>query len=103
LQSGGLPLTSVHDLSDFTVGSYITLAIRPEALRWDDYQSLHNTIDAVVEDVSFLGSIVRVRCRWGDFPVFMDIFNDSSRPLPRTGQSVPLTFSPQNVLILRDS
>lgn len=103
LQSGGHLLASAHDLNDFAAGSSVTLAIRPEALRWDEPQSHHNTVDAVVEDVSFLGSIVRVRCRWGDSPVFMDLFNDSGRPLPHCGQSVRLTFSPQSVLVLHDS
>lgn len=102
LQVGQQILASASAMHDLTPGSRVTVAIRPEAIHLEKPQTNNNTVAAMVEDVNFLGSIVRVRCRWDDIRVSMDIFNDPNQPLPTSGQAVSLQFSPQCLLVLRE-
>jgi putative spermidine/putrescine transport system ATP-binding protein len=53
-----------------------------------------------VEDVNFLGSIVRVRVRFGENAVSLDTFNNPTTVPPEPGQPVTVTFSREAVLVL---
>jgi len=53
-----------------------------------------------VDDVSFLGSIVRIRTQANDEVFSLDVFNDPNRPLPPRGSTVNLSFAPENLLVL---
>jgi putative spermidine/putrescine transport system ATP-binding protein len=59
-----------------------------------------NTVQAVVDSVSFLGSIVRIRSHMGEAPLFMDVFNDPNQKLPSRGDTVSLSFAFENLLVL---
>lgn len=103
LQVGQYRLFSASNLQDLAAGSSVTVAIRPEAIQFGDSQNGNNRVAAVVEDVSFLGSIVRIRCQWDGMLVSMDLFNDPNRALPARGQSVALQFPAESLLVLRES
>jgi putative spermidine/putrescine transport system ATP-binding protein len=53
-----------------------------------------------VEDVNFLGSIVRIRVRFGDNAVSLDTFNNPTTPPPQPGRAVTVSFPPEAVLVL---
>ena len=53
-----------------------------------------------VEDVDFLGSIVRVRVRFGENAVSLDTFNNPTTVPPEPGQPVTVTFPREAVLVL---
>ena len=54
----------------------------------------------VVEEVSFLGSVVRIRVRFKENTVSLDTFNNSSAPPPERGQPVTVSFARDDVLVL---
>jgi putative spermidine/putrescine transport system ATP-binding protein len=54
----------------------------------------------VVDDVSFLGSIVRIRTHLGTEVLSMDLFNDPNQKLPARGDTVSLSFAFENLLVL---
>jgi putative spermidine/putrescine transport system ATP-binding protein len=76
------------------------VAIRPEAIALGAPQSGKNALNAVVDEVSFLGSIVRIRTRASEQVLSLDVFNDPNQTLPQRGSSVSLNFSYENLLIL---
>ena len=53
-----------------------------------------------MEDVNFLGSIVRIRVRFGDNAVSLDTFNNPNAAPPQPGQAVTVSFPREAVLVL---
>ena len=53
-----------------------------------------------IEEVSFLGSVVRIRVRFREHTVSLDSFNNPSAPPPERGQPVTISFAPQDLLVL---
>ena len=81
-------------------GSRVTIALRPEAVELGDGGG-SNHLKGTVEDVSFLGSIVRTRVRIGDGATLsLDQFNDPSLTAPAIGETVAVSFSPESTLVL---
>ena len=54
-----------------------------------------------IENITFLGSIVRVQLKINEHSLFMDTFNNPFLELPRIGDKAKITFSKEAVLILR--
>jgi len=57
------PLTGIVAVRDLPSGAPVSLALRPEAISLDDFDDGSNRLHGVVEDVTFLGAIVRVQAR----------------------------------------
>ena len=57
-------------------------------------------MQGTVEDVNFLGSIVRIRVRFGDNAVSLDTFNNPNAAPPQPGQAVTVSFPREAVLVL---
>jgi putative spermidine/putrescine transport system ATP-binding protein len=53
-----------------------------------------------IEEVSFLGSVVRIRVRFGDSAVSLDTFNNPNAPPPERGQAVTVNFAREDLLVL---
>jgi len=98
---GDQTLTASCPMTDLVAGQPCMLAIRPEALLLQPPQAGRNNLTTVVEDVSFLGSIVRIRTRLNSQVLSLDVFNDPNQTLPARGSSVELGLSFENLLILR--
>src|SRR3954469_20542542 len=80
-----------------------TVALRPEAVRLGDSGG-RNHLRGTVEDVSFLGSIVRTRVRIGDDATLsFDQFNDPALAPATIGDVVPLSFPVEATLVLKGS
>jgi putative spermidine/putrescine transport system ATP-binding protein len=62
-----------------------------------------NRMQGTVEDVNFLGSIVRIRVRFGDNAVSLDTFNNPNARPPEPGQPVTVSFPREAVLVLEGS
>lgn len=97
---GGQTLTSSQPLHSMQNGQRCVLALRPEAVSLSTPEVGKNNLQAVVEDVSFLGSIVRIRTKADEQVVSLDVFNDPTRALPQRGSAVNLCFAPENLLVL---
>jgi putative spermidine/putrescine transport system ATP-binding protein len=101
LTVGEHTLTSHQPLTGLQAGQRCMLALRPEAVSLSPPEPGKNNVLAVVEDVSFLGSIVRIRTRAGGETFSLDLFNDPHRPLPARGSAVNLSFAHENLLVLQ--
>ncbi|TCK38072.1 putative spermidine/putrescine transport system ATP-binding protein [Paraburkholderia sp. BL8N3] len=99
----GQELVTAHALASGDAGKKRLLAVRPEAIVLEAPAAGRNSLAATVEEVSFLGSVVRIRARVRDSVLSLDIFNDPNRRLPERGQPVTLGFSHENLLVLEES
>jgi putative spermidine/putrescine transport system ATP-binding protein len=98
----GQELRTSHALNAADAGKERLLAVRPEAIVLEAPASGRNTLAATVEEVNFLGAVVRIRTRVDNALISLDIFNDPNRRLPERGQSVALGFSHENLLVLEE-
>jgi putative spermidine/putrescine transport system ATP-binding protein len=100
IRIAGHVLTTSNPLGNLKSGQQCMVAIRPEAITLGAPQAGKNALNAVVDEVSFLGSIVRIRAKAGEQPISLDVFNDPNQTLPQRGEAVSLNFSYDNLLIL---
>src|SRR4051812_2320599 len=78
-----------------------TVALRPEAVRLGESAG-GNVLRGSVEDVSFLGSIVRTRIRIADdVALSFDQFNDPALAAPKIGETVAVSFPVEATLVLK--
>jgi putative spermidine/putrescine transport system ATP-binding protein len=81
----------------------ISVALRPESMELGESGG-PNRLRGPLEDVSFLGSIVRMRVGLGDgASVSLDTFNDPNLTLPAIGEVVTVSFPPEAALVLHGS
>lgn len=85
-------------------GDRIALALRPEIISLGDPGDGGNRLRGVVEDISFLGSIVRTRIRLSGsaMSIAFDLFNNPQLTLPLLEEPVSVAFPPEACLVLRD-
>jgi putative spermidine/putrescine transport system ATP-binding protein len=81
-------------------GQRVTVALRPEAIELGEAGG-SNRLRVTVEDVSFLGSIVRTRVRVGEKETLsFDQFNDPTLTASAIGEVITVSFSPESTLVL---
>ena len=83
-------------------GESVNLAIRPEALRLGAANRNDFTVSGAIEEVQFLGSVLRLRASVLDSVVSLDTFNHPNVPPPAVGEQVAIHFSPSDVILLED-
>jgi putative spermidine/putrescine transport system ATP-binding protein len=76
------------------------MALRPEALRLGAGGEDHNTLRGVIEDVAFLGAVVRLRVRLAEVAIIVDTFNNGSGELPARGAAVAVNFGRDDLILL---
>ena len=81
-------------------GDVRSIALRPEAIFLTGAGEGANTMRGEVDDVSFLGAIVRVRVRFAASAVHLDTFNSTVNRPPAPGDKVTVSFMPDDVLVL---
>ncbi|MCS6844749.1 MAG: ABC transporter ATP-binding protein [Caldilineales bacterium] len=101
----GRTIVRVAEPLSADLGAEARLAIRPEEIKLAApgcaSEAGNNCLDATVESVTFLGSIVRVRTAMAEGPTLsVDLFNDRQLALPKPGEPVTLTFPPQACRVL---
>ena len=82
--------------------SPVSLAIRPERVHLDEGPPGYNHLAGSIHDITFLGSIVRVRMSLpGDGGMLMfDTFNNPRLALPQYGDPVRVSFAKEACLVL---
>ena len=77
------------------------MALRPEIVTIGG-EGDGNRLSGKIEDVTFLGSIVRIRVKVGEGAgrLSFDTFNNPSLILPKIGDTLALTFPPEACLLL---
>jgi putative spermidine/putrescine transport system ATP-binding protein len=83
-------------------GKQVTIAIRPEAFSVMNGSAAPsaNHLQGTVEDMYFLGSVLRLRIRVGQQIVNADVFNDLHLKFPERGQAITLNFMPEASMIV---
>jgi len=94
----GQEIVASRGLSDARPGDPRSVAVRPESVSLSGSADGRNRMDGTVEDVNFLGSIVRIRVRFAENAISLDTFNNPNLLPPRRGQGVTVIFPPEAVL-----
>jgi putative spermidine/putrescine transport system ATP-binding protein len=87
-------------IADAKTGEIRLVALRPEAVSLADPGGERNRMHGTIEDVNFLGSVMRIRVRFSANAISLDTFNHPSLPPPERGQSVTVAFAHDDVLVL---
>ncbi|MFK4825527.1 ABC transporter ATP-binding protein [Paenochrobactrum sp. BZR 588] len=90
------PITGVADKAP------VTLALRPEAIRLNNKNPEDVTVSATIEDVHFLGSVIRTRVKLNQNQLSLDSFNDPAIAPPKRGDKVKVSFAAHDLLILQN-
>jgi putative spermidine/putrescine transport system ATP-binding protein len=85
-------------------GSTVSLALRPEMVSLGAGPEGSNRLTGTVNDVSFLGSIVRIRVQVAEGTiVILDEFNEPTLVLPEIGSTATVSFPAEGPLVLASS
>jgi len=103
LNLDGVQLDSADDLNGKQRGDQVRIAIRPERFSFASEGKKPNVIDCKIENITFLGSIVRIRVVIGNTRFYMDTFNNPFLELPKIGDQTQITCSREAVLVLGDA
>jgi putative spermidine/putrescine transport system ATP-binding protein len=111
----GQEIFSSKRISHLQAGEACTAALRPEAasLHQSELQEAakiassfgresgpRNRMIGTVEEVSFLGSVVRIRVRFKESAISLDTFNNPNASPPARGAQVTVTFGREDLLVL---
>jgi putative spermidine/putrescine transport system ATP-binding protein len=100
LRFEGQLLQAATGLDGKRAGEKVRMAIRPERFSFASDEKKDNVLDCTVENITFLGSIVRVQVAIGSQKFFMDTFNNPHLELPKIGAREQITCSREAVLVL---
>jgi len=93
-------ISTSHGLNGAVSGEKIPIALRPERIRLTSAPGDANVLNCSVENIMFLGSIVRILVRTGQNAFYLDTFNDPHLSLAKIGDGVQVSFSREAVLVL---
>lgn len=79
----------------------VTLALRPEALQLGRQGAPAVTLSATIEDVQFLGSVIRLRAAIAGQSVSLDTFNRQDAVPPSIGSTTHIAFQPSDLILLQ--
>jgi putative spermidine/putrescine transport system ATP-binding protein len=103
----GQEIRTSKPITDGAAGEKVTLAVRPEGIALGDGNPGSNRLTGTVEDINFLGSIVRIRLRLGEGSdgqppsvIALDTFNEPHLSLPGVGFPVTVSFPPEACFVL---
>jgi putative spermidine/putrescine transport system ATP-binding protein len=100
LRLEGQQLQAASGLEGKRIGDKTRIAIRPERFNFVSVERKDNVLDCTIENITFLGSVVRVQVALGSQRFFMDTFNNPFLELPRIGSKTQITCSREAVLVL---
>ncbi len=96
----GQEIVTARGVADTTPGDVRPIALRPEAMLLNGAGEGRNRLTGRIDEVNFLGSIVRIRVLLGASALHLDTFNSPNNPPPAFGQQVTVSFMPDDVLVL---
>ena len=99
----GQEIRTARGVGDGRAGDARSVALRPEAIVLNGAGIGRNEIRGTIDEVSFLGAVVRIRVKLDENSVSLDTFNSPSAPPPKRGDAVTLTFAPEDVLMLEQA
>jgi len=99
----GQRVVAARGLDGVHAGDSRPMALRPEALKMGAGGDGRNTFSGVIDDVTFLGAVVRVRMRLRQSVLLIDTFNSPATPPPRRGEAASVNFSREDLIVLAAS
>jgi len=96
----GVQLQTADKLDGKHRGDPISIAIRPERLIFAEREKLANILDCRIENITFLGSVVRIQVLIGSNRFYIDTFNNPFLELPRIGDLAQVSCTREAVLVL---
>jgi putative spermidine/putrescine transport system ATP-binding protein len=81
-------------------GEEISFSLRPEVVSLGSADGRALELPGMVSEVSFLGSVIRVRVQVEDLYLSLDTFNNPASAPPEVGRPTVVSFSPQDVLVI---
>jgi putative spermidine/putrescine transport system ATP-binding protein len=100
LRVEGQEIQTSNPLERYSNGDQITIALRPEQLSIKSSEEDGNTLRCTIENITFLGSIVRFSLRIGSKLIDMDSFNNPHMSIPQIGESVDITCGRDSILVM---
>jgi putative spermidine/putrescine transport system ATP-binding protein len=98
----GVQFGTAEDLKHRKKGDKVRMSIRPERLSFASEIKKDNVVDCTIENITFLGSVVRIQVMIGKTKFNMDTFNNPFLELPKIGDKDQVTCSKEAVLVLAD-
>ena len=98
----GVQFVSAAKMDGLQRGDKVRIAIRPERFSFASEVRKANVVDCRIENITFLGSVVRVHILIGNSQFTMDTFNYPSLELPKIGAMEQVTCSREAVLVLEE-
>jgi putative spermidine/putrescine transport system ATP-binding protein len=89
-------------LNGAKAGDTLSLALRPEAISLGRQAGRDASLGGQISEVSFLGSVIRVKVGVGPHAVSLDTFNNPASPPPVVGDRAEISFASSDVLVLHD-
>jgi putative spermidine/putrescine transport system ATP-binding protein len=88
-----------------SAGSQVSVAIRPEAIELDGDNGDAERLVGIVDDVQFLGAVIRVRLRLdgGGGTILLDTFNRPGVVPPNPGERITVRFPGSACIVLAAS
>jgi putative spermidine/putrescine transport system ATP-binding protein len=96
----GVQFESSTDIKARRKGDKVRVAIRPERFSFVAEGKKANIVDCTIENINFLGSIVRIQVMIGKSLFYVDTFNNPFLELPNIGDKAQVTCSRNAVLVL---
>jgi putative spermidine/putrescine transport system ATP-binding protein len=107
LSVDGQDVRTSKAVTDVGPNGLVTLAVRPEGIGLGDGEPGENRVHGTVEDINFLGSIVRIRVKIGEGEdgatptvIALDAFNEPHLHLPDVDKAVTISFPPEACFVL---
>ncbi len=96
----GVQFVTASDIKSRKKGDAIRVSIRPERFSFATEQKKDNVLDCTIENITFLGAVVRIQVKIGNAKLNMDTFNNPFLELPKIGSKEQVTCSKEAVLVL---
>ena len=97
----GVPITLPDGNLTLRDGASLAIALRPEALQLGRAEGREVVLPATVEEVHFLGSVIRLRADVAGTKVSLDTFNRADMPPPAIGAAVEISLSGRDAIVLQ--
>ena len=98
---GGVPMALPGGGVALRDGASLAVALRPEALHLGRAEGREVVLPATVEEVHFLGSVIRLRADVAGTKVSLDTFNRADTPPPAIGAAVEISLSGRDAIVLQ--
>jgi len=97
---GGQPVTVANLPANAVPNAHMVLTVRPEVLAVGAHPASDVTLTGTVADVSFLGSVIRIRVALGENLISLDTFNDQRSAPPLRGEPITISLTSKDLLVL---